>query len=65
MLISLRRRLAQTFAKLAAIRHAVGGRRALARMDGRMLADIGISRCEAAQEINRKPWDTSPQEHGQ
>ena len=43
--------------RLAEIRAAIGGRRALAAMDGRMLSDIGLSRAEAEEEINRKPWD--------
>jgi uncharacterized protein YjiS (DUF1127 family) len=42
-----------------AMRHAVAGRRALARMDERMFADIGISQSEAAFEMKRKPWDTA------
>ncbi len=45
-------------ARLAEIRQAVQGRRAIARMDARMLSDIGLSRAEAMREINRKPWDT-------
>ncbi len=43
-----------------AMRQTVAGRRALARMDERMFADIGISQSEAAFEMNRKPWDTAP-----
>jgi uncharacterized protein YjiS (DUF1127 family) len=42
------------------LRQTVAGRRALARMDERMFADIGISQSEAAFEMNRKPWDTAP-----
>jgi len=48
------------FHRLRAMRQAVAGRRALAGMDERMFADIGISQSEAAFEINRKPWDTAP-----
>jgi uncharacterized protein YjiS (DUF1127 family) len=47
-------------ARLHAIRRAVLERRALARMDARMLADIGLSRAEAEAEVNRKPWDIAP-----
>lgn len=46
--------------RLREMRHAVEGRRALAAMDARMLADIGISPGEAAEEISRRPWDTAP-----
>jgi uncharacterized protein YjiS (DUF1127 family) len=42
------------------MRQAMAGRRALARMDDRTLADIGISRGQAEFEMNRKPWDTAP-----
>jgi uncharacterized protein YjiS (DUF1127 family) len=62
--IFLRRRLALLLSRLAAIRHAIEGRRALARMDARMLSDIGISSCQAAHEISRKPWDITPPDHG-
>lgn len=36
---------------------AIESRRHLAEMDGRMLADIGISRAEASVEAARAPWD--------
>jgi uncharacterized protein YjiS (DUF1127 family) len=39
-------------------------RRALAQMDERMFADIGISQSEAAFEMNRKPWDTTSSQTG-
>jgi uncharacterized protein YjiS (DUF1127 family) len=48
------------FQHLRAMRRAMRGRRALAMMDARMLADIGLSRAEAEVEINRKPWDVEP-----
>lgn len=32
-------------------------RRLLAEMDGRLLADIGANRADAAMEANRKFWD--------
>jgi uncharacterized protein YjiS (DUF1127 family) len=35
------------------------GRRQLALMDQRMLADIGISRAEAEEEANRPVWDVA------
>lgn len=38
----------------------VRSRAALAEMDARMLADIGLSRGEALQEAARKPWDLLP-----
>ncbi len=36
---------------------AVATRRQLAEMDDRMLRDIGISRADALQEVERAPWD--------
>ncbi|MDE2240812.1 MAG: DUF1127 domain-containing protein [Rhodospirillales bacterium] len=45
-------------ARLVEIYRAIEGRRAIAQMDARMLADIGLSRADAAEEIRRKPWDT-------
>ena len=47
-------------ARIAEMRQAVEGRRAIARMDGRMLSDIGLSRGEALEEVSRRPWDTEP-----
>lgn len=46
--------------RVGAMREAVAGRRALAAMDGRMFADIGVSQSEAAFEMSRKFWDTAP-----
>ena len=43
---------------LAAMWRAITTRRMLAEMDDRMLADIGISRAQAAFEADRLPWDT-------
>ena len=43
---------------LAAMWRAMTTRRMLAEMDDRMLADIGISRAQAAFEADRLPWDT-------
>jgi uncharacterized protein YjiS (DUF1127 family) len=42
---------------LKEVHHAVEGRRAIARMDARMLSDIGLSHGEARHEISRLPWD--------
>ncbi len=42
------------------VRKTWRGRRALAAMDARMLADIGFSRADAQIEINRRPWDIAP-----
>jgi uncharacterized protein YjiS (DUF1127 family) len=52
------------FHRFRTMRQAVAGRRALAGMDARMFADIGISQSEAAFEMNRKPWDTAPSPTG-
>ncbi|MBU6449131.1 MAG: DUF1127 domain-containing protein [Rhodospirillales bacterium] len=38
----------------------IEGRRAIARMDARMLADIGLSRADAEEEMRRRPWDNKP-----
>lgn len=45
------------FAALARMTRAVEERRLLATLDDRMLADIGVSRSEAAREANRASWD--------
>ena len=44
---------------VAEMRQAVSGRRAIARMDDRMLSDIGLSHGDAQAEISRRPWDVS------
>jgi uncharacterized protein YjiS (DUF1127 family) len=49
--------LRRVIVDIAEMRQAVAGRRAIARMDARMLADIGLSRAEAQHEVNRLPWD--------
>lgn len=54
------RALNRGLTRMSAIRQAVRERRALAQMDERMLADIGLSRAQAEGEINRKPWDIAP-----
>ncbi|MGE4480635.1 DUF1127 domain-containing protein [Acidocella sp.] len=45
---------------LMLMRQAIRGRRDIARMDARMLADIGMSRADAEEEIRRRPWDVAP-----
>ncbi len=45
---------------LRRVLHAAESRRELARMDPRMLSDIGISRAEALREAARAPWDLNP-----
>jgi uncharacterized protein YjiS (DUF1127 family) len=47
-------------ARLIQMREAAIGRRQIAKMDDRMLADIGLSRADALMEINRRPWDAAP-----
>ncbi|MBK1659506.1 DUF1127 domain-containing protein [Paracraurococcus ruber] len=42
---------------LRAMWRAMQTRRDLARMDDRMLRDIGISRLDALREADRLPWD--------
>jgi uncharacterized protein YjiS (DUF1127 family) len=46
--------------RLRAICRVAAERRALARMDDRGFADMGISRAQALHEMNRRPWDTAP-----
>ena len=45
---------------LAAMYHALVTRRQLARLDDRMLKDIGLSRADALAEAARAPWDVGP-----
>jgi uncharacterized protein YjiS (DUF1127 family) len=44
---------------LATMLRAIETRRELARMDDRMLKDIGVSRADAEREATRAPWDVS------
>ena len=46
--------------RLAGMRQAVIGRRALAQMDARMLADIGLCRASASEQTDRRRWDVRP-----
>jgi len=39
-------------------------RRDLARLDDRMLRDIGVSRAEALAETERSAWDLTPRPRG-
>jgi len=39
---------------------AIETRRDLSEMDARTLQDIGLSRADAMQEVNRAPWDLEP-----
>ena len=52
-------RPADIWTRLHRVFQVVTTRHMLAEMDDRMLADIGISRSQAATEANRKPWDTA------
>jgi uncharacterized protein YjiS (DUF1127 family) len=54
------RRVRRLLHRLRAMREAAAGRRALAVMDARMFADIGISHGDAVFEMNRKLWNTAP-----
>ena len=44
---------------LRAMATAMRTRRMLARLDDRMLSDIGISRADALEEAGRVPWDVT------
>ncbi|WP_026439984.1 DUF1127 domain-containing protein [Acidocella facilis] len=48
------------WARIMRMRNVIVGRRAIMRMDARMLGDIGLSHAEALEEVNRKPWDDTP-----
>lgn len=45
---------------LAAMYEAIVTRRQLARLDDRMLKDLGLSRADALAEAARAPWDLGP-----
>jgi len=47
-------------ARFEQMREVAAGRRAIARMDERLLADIGLSRGQALEEVSRRPWDVAP-----
>lgn len=53
-------RLGRWWAWVALARRTAEGRRALAAMDDRMLADLGLGRAEALREASRAPWDLGP-----
>lgn len=48
------------WARLALMRRVAETRRELGTLNPRLLADIGLSRSEAAQEAERWPWDLEP-----
>lgn len=39
-------------------------RNQLARLDDRMLRDLGLSRADVAREVARAPWDIAPTRRG-
>lgn len=47
---------------LATTLRTIETRRHLARMDDRMLKDIGLTRAEALEEAGRAPWDLAPRQ---
>ena len=51
------------WARIMRMRQVVVGRRAIMRMDARMLGVIGLSPADALEEVNRKPWDDTPRQH--
>jgi uncharacterized protein YjiS (DUF1127 family) len=53
-------RLSARLAPLVAMLEAARTRRCLARLDERMLQDIGLSRADALAEAERAPWDLGP-----
>lgn len=55
--VAAKQRPAHWLAWMALALHNIGTRRELARMDARMLKDIGLSRSEALEEAGRAPWD--------
>ncbi len=48
------------WAKLVLMRRVAETRRELGTLNPRLLADIGVTRAEAAQEAERWPWDPGP-----
>ncbi len=48
------------WAKLVLMRRVAETRRELGTLNPRLLADIGVTRAEAAQEAERWPWDVGP-----
>ena len=48
------------WARLVEMRRTAETRRELGTLDPRLLADIGITRAEAAREAERWPWDVEP-----
>ena len=50
-------RVRQAWSTVRAMARARATRRLLAEMDGRMLADIGVSRAQADVEVSRPFWE--------
>ena len=48
------------WARLVLMRRVAETRRELGTLNPRLLADIGVTRAEAAQEAERWPWDPGP-----
>jgi len=55
-LLALRERAKDVLLRIAACTERVRQRRALARLDQRLLTDAGISRCDALREIAKPFW---------
>jgi uncharacterized protein YjiS (DUF1127 family) len=53
----VRARARAFWARLVLMRRAAETRRELGTLNPRLLADIGITRAEAAREADRWPWD--------
>lgn len=49
--------LSRIMASLQTVASVAAERRALARLDARLLADAGITATDAARETARAPWD--------
>ena len=48
------------WARIVLMRHVAATRRELGTLNPRLLADIGLTRAEAAAEAERWPWDLEP-----
>ena len=56
----VRARAKAFWARLVLMRRAAETRRELGTLNPRLLADIGVTRAEAAREAERWPWDLEP-----
>ena len=52
--------IGRLWARLLQMRRAAETRRELGQLEPRLLADMGLSRAEAAREADRWPWDLGP-----